>query len=119
MWYNGRGIGGGDRLGYAEGIITAIETFDNIQPTHFHLKQNYPNPFNPATTIEFALSQSGFVTLKVYNLLGQEVAALLEAHKPAGQYAVNFDASALTSGIYYYSLTVGGFKQSRKMVLLR
>lgn len=90
-----------------------------VQPVSFTLHQNYPNPFNPATTIEFTIAQSGFVKLKVHNILGQEVATLLEAHKPAGQYVVNFDASQLTSGIYYYTLTVGDFTQTRKMVLLR
>lgn len=96
-------------------------------PSEFALEQNYPNPFNPSTTIEFSLLQHGFVTLKVYNLLGEEVANLLEAHKPAGRHSVNFDASALASGLYYYTLTAGdpstgsgqAFKQSRKMLLLR
>ncbi|NIT59084.1 MAG: T9SS type A sorting domain-containing protein, partial [Aliifodinibius sp.] len=89
-----------------------------VSTRNYLLQQNYPNPFNPTTTIEFTLPQSGFVTLKVYNILGQEVATLLQAHKPAGSYAVNFDASELTSSIYYYTLTADGFKQSRKMVLL-
>ncbi|NIV11393.1 MAG: T9SS type A sorting domain-containing protein [Aliifodinibius sp.] len=95
-------------------------------PSLFELLQNYPNPFNPATTIEFSLSQNAFVTLKAYNLLGEEAATLLEAHKPAGQHAVNFDASELSSGIYYYTLTAApstgsgqAVKQSRKMVLIR
>ena len=90
-----------------------------IQPEDFYLKQNYPNPFNPATTIEFVLQRGGFVTLKVYNVLGEEVATLLETQKPAGQHVVNFDASQLSSGIYYYTLTADDFKQTRKMVLLR
>ncbi len=121
MWYQGRGISGIDRLGYAEdtSAVVGIDTFDDVQPEHFHLKQNYPNPFNPATTIEFSLTQSGFVTLKVYNVLGEEATVLLETHKPAGQYAINFDASQLTSGIYYYTLSADGFQQTRKMVLLR
>jgi hypothetical protein len=121
MWYTGRGsaTNGFDRLGYAETPPVGIGTLDGNPPAHFHLKQNYPNPFNPATTIEFSLSQNAFVTLKVYNLLGEEVTTLLATHKPAGSYAVNFDASLLTSGVYYYTLTVDGFKQTRKMVLLR
>jgi len=98
--------------------ITGISRSE-VQPVSFTLHQNYPNPFNPATTIEFTLPQSGFVTLKVYNLLGEEVATLLATHKPAGQYSINFDASQLTSGVYYYTLTADGFKQTRKMVLLR
>lgn len=93
-------------------------TDENFSST-FQLKQNYPNPFNPSTTIEYSLLKNGFVSLTVYNLLGQEVVTLVDAKKSAGQYAVRFDAAALTSGIYYYTLKVDGFQQSRKMVLIR
>lgn len=92
--------------------VTSVENIDT-SPKTFQLHQNYPNPFNPATTIAFSLPQSGFVILKVYNILGEEVTTLLEAHKPAGQYAINFDASALTSGIYYYTLTADISSPSR------
>jgi predicted GH43/DUF377 family glycosyl hydrolase len=121
MWYTGRGASDIERLGYAEdtSAVVGIEMSDKTQPKHFQLKQNYPNPFNPATTIEFVLQRDDFVTLRVYNLLGEEVAILLDAYKPAGQYTVNFDASQLTSGIYYYSFTTEDFRQTRKMVLLR
>lgn len=119
MWYTGRNSSGLDRLGYAEDPVMSIGTPDNAQPTHFQLQQNYPNPFNPATTIEYSLPQSGFVTLKVYNMLGEAVAGLVESHQPAGSYTVNFDAKNLTSGIYYYTLAVNGLKQTRKMVLIR
>ena len=113
--------------GFVPDFVTNIAHQYNQVPTRFALQQNYPNPFNPATTIAFSLPQSGFVTVKVYNLLGEEVANLLEAHKPAGRHAVNFDASTLASGLYYYTLTAGdpstgsgqAFKQSRKMLLLR
>jgi hypothetical protein len=98
---------------------TVYNTQDITSRLSFVLHQNYPNPFNPATTIEFTLSQSGFVTLKVYNILGQEVTTLLGTYKHAGQYSVNFDASQLSSGIYYYTLATDDFKQTRKMVLLR
>lgn len=101
------------------GSLTTSIVDERPIPTEFGLFQNYPNPFNPATTIAFSMLQSSYVTLKVYNLLGQEVATLLEAHKPAGRHAVNFDASALGSGLYYYTLTAGDFKQSRKMLLIR
>jgi hypothetical protein len=100
-------------------MVTAISGNSAAVPSAYTLEQNYPNPFNPMTTIAFSLPQSGFVTLKVHNLIGEEVATLLEAHKPAGRHIVNFDASALTSGIYYYTLTAEDFKQSRKMLLLR
>ncbi|RIK71194.1 hypothetical protein DCC62_22090, partial [candidate division KSB1 bacterium] len=106
---------------------TSIDVEPSELPTQIGLMQNYPNPFNPSTTIEFSLPQSGYVTLKVYNLLGKEVATLLEGNKPAGRHTVSFDASALTSGLYYYTLTAGGpstgsgqaTKQSRKMLLMR
>jgi hypothetical protein len=104
---------------YSYGLATGIDDNSFPVPGNYILEQNYPNPFNPSTIIEFTLPQSGFVTLKVYNLLGQKVATLLEAHKPAGQHIVNFNASALTSGIYYYTLTTDDFRQTRKMVLLR
>lgn len=99
--------------------ISSINPGTSAPINNYRLQQNYPNPFNPATTIEFSLTQSGFVALKVHNILGEEVATLIQEHRPAGQYAVNFDASQLTSGIYYYTLTADGFKQTRKMVLLR
>lgn len=105
---------------------TSVENLKFV-PVQLSLNQNYPNPFNPTTIIEFSLPQSSFVTLKVYNLLGKEVATVLEAHKPAGRHSVNFDASALASGLYYYTLTAGDpstgsgqvIKQSRKMLFLR
>lgn len=100
-------------------ITTSVEAEGVTTPAEFSLLQNYPNPFNPTTTIAFSLPQSSFITLKVYNLLGSQVATLLEAYKPAGQHTVSFDASALASGLYYYTLTAGDFKQSRKMLLLR
>jgi hypothetical protein len=109
----------GDEIAWYENdLITGIDNGKNLIQSH-RLDQNYPNPFNPATTIDFTLPQSGFVTLKVYDILGREVATLLEAYRSAGQHAVNFDASQLTSGIYYYTLTADDFKESRKMVLLR
>ena len=100
-------------------ITTGIETRAASVPAKFTLQQNYPNPFNPTTTIEFSLPQSGFVTLKVYNILGEKVAALLDDYKSAGNYVVNFDGSTLASGIYYYTLKMDEFQQTRKMLLLR
>ncbi|KAA3619566.1 MAG: T9SS C-terminal target domain-containing protein [Calditrichaeota bacterium] len=101
-------------------IVTSLnDDTRGTVPAQFALHQNYPNPFNPTTTIEFSLPKSSFVMLQVYNLLGTEVATLLETHKPAGKHVVSFDAMALASGIYYYTLTTGDFKQSRKMLLLR
>jgi len=112
----------GDQIAWYESNLndtpSSVENTATI-PLQFSLDQNYPNPFNPTTTIAFSLRQSGFATLKVYNLLGEEVATLLGEHKPAGQHTVNVDASSLASGIYYYTLTAADFKQTRKMLLLR
>jgi Secretion system C-terminal sorting domain len=89
---------------------------ENI-PAGYFLKQNYPNPFNPSTIINYGLKESGFVTLKVYNILGSEVATLVKEYKQAGEYKTYLDASRLTSGVYIYSLRTNNFVQTRKMIL--
>ena len=88
-------------------------------PTEFSLKQNYPNPFNPNTSIQYTVSSNQFVSLKVYDILGNEIVTLVNEEKLAGKYEVEFDATELTSGIYFYKLTAGPFIQTNKMVLLR
>ena len=88
-------------------------------PVQFELSQNYPNPFNPSTRISYQLSKSGFVALKVYNTLGQEAAVLVNGYQQAGKYGLNFNASNLPSGIYFYQLTEGEFTSVKKMILLR
>ena len=88
-------------------------------PTAYALEQNYPNPFNPQTTITYAVKDPGFVSLKVYNLIGQEVATLVSNAMDAGRYTVNFTADNLPSGIYLYTLTAGEFSQTQKMLLLK
>ena len=85
----------------------------------FELSQNYPNPFNPATTISFSLPQSGNVTLKVFNTIGEQVAELVNGFKEAGLHTLNFSASELNSGVYLYKIEAIGFIQSRKMILLK
>jgi protocatechuate 3,4-dioxygenase beta subunit len=89
------------------------------QPTQFMLEQNYPNPFNPSTTINYTLNQSGIVTLKVYNLIGQEVYTLVDGFQNAGSYRITFNAQDLSSGIYFYRLKGQSTIQTRKMILLR
>ena len=92
------------------------------QPNDIVLYQNYPNPFNPVTSIQFAVSSRQFVTLKVYDVLGNEVSTLVNEDKQPGTYEIEFDVtqiSNLSSGIYFYSLTVGNLTESRKMLLLR
>ncbi len=88
-------------------------------PKNYHLFQNYPNPFNPTTTINYQLPQAGFVSLKVYDVLGREVASLVTEEKPAGRYTINFEAPDLASGIYIYQLRVNDYVSSRKMLLLK
>lgn len=88
-------------------------------PEHYLLNQNYPNPFNPTTTIEFALPESEFVTLKIYSTLGQELATLLSRNLDTGIYKYKWNASNQPSGIYYYQLVAGSFSQTKKLILLK
>ena len=85
----------------------------------FSLDQNYPNPFNPTTNIRFAIPQSSFVTLKVYNILGKEIATLVNEQKESGIYDVNFDASDLASGVYVYKIQAGNFSATKKLMLMK
>jgi hypothetical protein len=92
---------------------------DESAPATFLLAQNYPNPFNPSTTIRYGLPQRSQVVLVVYNALGQEVATLARGEQEAGYHEVRFDASNLSSGVYFYRLTAGNVVQTRKLLLLR
>ena len=88
-------------------------------PKIFNLKQNYPNPFNPTTTIEFSIPKTEYVTLKIYNLLGQEVSELVAKRLIPGKYNYTWDASKLASGVYIYRITAGNFETSKKMLLMK
>lgn len=101
-----------------ENIAVGVGNESNL-PLAFDLKQNYPNPFNPSTRIAFSLSEKSLTTLKVYDILGNEIATLVNEEKPAGTYEVNFDASRLSSGVYLYKLQSNGQVQTRKMLLLK
>jgi hypothetical protein len=96
-----------------------VNQVDGSAPSSYELSQNYPNPFNPNTTIGFAISKSGFVTLTVYNTLGQEVATVVRGEMAAGCYNASFDASSLSSGMYMYRLNSGDYTSVRKMMLLK
>ncbi|HXX65216.1 MAG TPA: T9SS type A sorting domain-containing protein, partial [Bacteroidota bacterium] len=85
----------------------------------FELSQNYPNPFNPTTRISFTIPATAMVQLKVYNVLGQEVATLVNETMTNGSHTVTFDASKLASGVYLYKITAGNFVSTKKMVLLK
>gem|GEM_PF-1033206 len=97
---------------------TSIE-YPKTAPTDFQLKQNYPNPFNPSTNIEFSTSEDSFVQLKVYNILGVEVATLINENLPAGNYQTNWNARNMASGMYIYKLRSKNTVLSKKMTLLQ
>jgi len=99
--------------------ITSVTKAPAGVPASFDLSQNYPNPFNPSTKIDFTIPSSSQVVLKVFNVLGQEVASLVNGTMTAGSHTVTFDASKLASGVYLYKITAGSFVSTRKMVLLK
>ncbi|MCF8260048.1 MAG: T9SS type A sorting domain-containing protein [Melioribacteraceae bacterium] len=112
-------------ISYSDLTITSLEAKSTV-PSEFKLEQNYPNPFNPNTTITYtipvvnAFDASGAnVSLKVFNVLGNEIATLVNESKSPGFYSVNFDATGLPSGIYFYRLQVGNFSEVRKMTILK
>ena len=103
-------------------LVTAVDANwgEDIQiPMSYSLAQNFPNPFNPVTTIEFALPKAGYVTIKVYNLLGEQIATLIEEQRSAGIYKFTWNARGLASGVYLYRLEAGEFVQSKKLILMR
>lgn len=113
-----------DALSKAESILpkraaeTVSEESEPNLPKSFALHQNYPNPFNPTTTIRFALPQHSLVTLKLYDILGREVAKLVDEELEPGVHQIEFDAKYLASGLYFYTIQAKGFKRTKKLVLL-
>jgi hypothetical protein len=103
----------------AGNVVTSIESMSNFLPDEFSLEQNFPNPFNPSTTIEFSLPKPAFVTLKVYNLLGEEVATLVAEQRPAGIHRFYWNVRGLASGVYLYRLEAGNYVQSKKLILMQ
>ncbi len=100
-------------------VVNGVEQVGTDVPAVYELGQNYPNPFNPSTVIDFSIPESGLVTMKIFNILGQEVAELVNDVKAAGSYNVSFDASNLTSGMYIYKIQSGNFSATRKMLLIK
>ena len=88
-------------------------------PGEFRLEQNYPNPFNPATKINYFIPEKGMVSLKIFDVLGREVATLFSGEQGGGNYSVTFDGSTLSSGVYFYRLQAGKTSMSRKLVLVK
>lgn len=112
-----------DDLAFA-GTASAVETEAGNGPYSFALQQNYPNPFNPSTRINFSVAQPGLVTLKVYDVLGSEVATVVNEPKAAGHYSVNWNAAGLSSGVYLYRMAVTSeqgtlFNDVKRLVLLK
>ena len=104
--------------GIQYGTLTSVETESN-QINYFQLYQNYPNPFNPTTTISYSIPYSQIVELKVYDLLGNEVAELVNEYKPVGNHSVNFNANSFSSGVYFCKLKASNFIQIKKLILLK
>ncbi len=98
---------------------TSVHIADDRLPHHFSLRQNYPNPFNPTTVISYELPVSSRVTLKIFNVLGQKVATLVNGEMKAGSHQAQWDARGLASGVYLYQLRSGNFLETRKLILLR
>jgi hypothetical protein len=94
-----------------------ISVRENLYVNDYYLAQNYPNPFNPSTRISYNVGEPGLVQLKVYNVLGVEVATLVNDYKNSGNHFVDYNAAKLSSGVYFYSLSVNNFTQTRKMIL--
>jgi len=109
-------------MGYVDDLSftgpAAVEQI-NILPQVFYLSQNYPNPFNPSTKIEYSISEVSFVQLKIYDILGNEIAELANEEQTAGVYRAEFSGEGLTSGIYFYILQAGSFVETKKMVLMK
>jgi predicted GH43/DUF377 family glycosyl hydrolase len=129
MWYTGSNNATW-RIGFAatdSSAVTSIKDNTDLSLTNYSLFQNYPNPFNPSTTISWQSPVGSWQTLKVYDLLGREIATLVNEEKPAGSYEVEFNASQLSSGVYFYTLTASdaslrsgqNFKQTKRMVLIK
>jgi predicted heme/steroid binding protein len=103
----------------ATDATTGIKSSNDVTIQNFRLEQNYPNPFNPSTRIKYRISDPGQVTLDVVDILGRNVATLVNENKSAGEYEVNFNAGNLPSGIYFYHLKTGQYSETKKMILLR
>jgi len=113
-----------ERLRISTWLTTGKDPLTDVKqrpglPAKYELAQNYPNPFNPTTAINYSVPQNGFVTLKVYNVLGQEVATLFSGVQHAGNYVATFDGSRFSSGVYFYRLQAGNFSVTKKLVLMK
>jgi hypothetical protein len=101
-----------------DGTVLAVPAYTAKEKT-YELMQNYPNPFNPSTQIKFSVAERGFVTLRVYDVLGNVVKTLINEERPSGEYTVQFDARSFSSGVYFYVLNTGKFSMTKKMLLIK
>jgi len=114
------GTSGGGVFRSVETTTVSVESSMDIAPKNFALSQNYPNPFNPSTIILYSISKSDFVTLIIYDILGREIQTLVNEFQIANTYSVNFDASNLSNGVYFYRLQIGqDFVEAKKMLLIK
>lgn len=115
------GVDGANRRLFFDRLnaVTAVNNNNTGIPEQYSLSQNYPNPFNPNTKIDFSIPKGSFVTLKIYDMLGREVAILVNKDYSAGNYTVDFDASSLATGVYFYSINAGGFTDTKKLMLIK
>jgi hypothetical protein len=98
---------------------SSVVNVEVTAPENFELSQNYPNPFNPTTNISYQIPKAGFVSLKVYNIIGKEIATLVNQEEPAGDYKVQFDTHNIASGTYFYKLSAGGVSLYKKMIVIK
>jgi hypothetical protein len=119
VWTDNRS--GTEGVYFSKGTITItnIGEKSGVIPTHYELLQNYPNPFNPSTVIRYTLPVSGNISLKLFDVLGKEVAVLVNEHKAAGVYELEFNGAGLASGIYYYQITAGNYFATKKIALIK
>ena len=103
----------------SQALISSVSTFNKVVPGGYLLYQSYPNPFNPTATIKYSIPKSNHVIIKIYNILGREVATLVNEFEKAGTYNVEFNGNKYASGVYFYWIHAGNFVQSKKMILLK
>jgi len=109
-----------DKIAWYENLgVVGVGSISNEIPIKFSLRQSYPNPFNPSTIIRFAIPEESFVTIKVFNILGEEITTLINENIIAGNYEAEFYLTTLPSGIYFYQIQAGSFIETKKMVLMK
>lgn len=106
-------------IGSAGGYVTSVEDIPGSIPSEFHIAQNYPNPFNPSTTIEFSIPRSSYVALRIYDVLGREIAALVNSTLDPGTYRTTWDATGVPSGLYFYRFETSLYTATKRLVLLK